>query len=95
MVDTGTDTNKTSLCVIQTVASTSRPRTQESGMGQEKYWEGGEYSPTVNQTTTRSPVELELTGRVGNSIAVQIQGASSSIRGSKLDKAVAGITVHV
>lgn len=48
-------------------------------------------SPTVDETTTRSPVELEDTARVRDRGAIQSQGFGSSIRGRELHKAVASV----
>jgi len=47
---------------------------------------------SINQTTARCPVKLELAGAVGNRVAVKTQGLGGSVRRGKLDEAVASIS---
>ena len=49
--------------------------------------------PTIHKATTRSPVELELTGRVGDGRSVQGQSLVGSFRGGELHEAVASVAV--
>ena len=48
--------------------------------------------PSVDETTTRSPVELELTGAIGHGGSIKSQRLVGRLGGGKLNKAVAGIT---
>lgn len=50
-------------------------------------------SPSVDKAAARSPVKLELTRAVRDRGPIKPKCLSSRIRGSKLDKAVAGIAV--
>lgn len=49
--------------------------------------------PAVHKSTTRSPVQLELARAVGHGSAVETKSLGSSIRGLKLDKAVASVAI--
>lgn len=49
--------------------------------------------PSVNQSTARSPVQLEVsTIGTRNRSAVESQGLVGGLGGGELDKAVAGVT---
>lgn len=52
-------------------------------------------APSVNKSSARGPVKLELTRAVGDRSAVQGQSLGSSISGRKLDEAVSGISEAV
>lgn len=52
------------------------------------------YSPSVHKATARSPIKLELTRAVRDRGPIKPECLGSRIRGSKLDKAVAGIAVE-
>jgi len=47
---------------------------------------------SVNQTTARRPVKLELAGAVGNRVAIKTQGLGGCIGGGELDEAVASVS---
>jgi len=52
---------------------------------------GATVVPTVNESTTRGPVQLELTRAVGNRGAVKAKGLGSSVGGLELDEAVTSV----
>jgi hypothetical protein len=54
-----------------------------------------EIIPSINQATTRGPVELENSGGVGNRGAVKSEGLLGSVWGRKLDKAIASVAAAV
>jgi hypothetical protein len=45
----------------------------------------------INEATTRSPVELEVTRGVGNGLTVQVKSLGRSVGRRELDKAVSGV----
>lgn len=47
--------------------------------------------PSIGQAAAASPVELELTLRVGHGLAVELESLARSLRRRKINKAVAGI----
>lgn len=47
--------------------------------------------PPINQATARSPVELELTGAIGNRGSVELESLVSGLGGRELDEAIASV----
>lgn len=52
------------------------------------------YSPTIDQSASRSPVELELTRAVGHSRAVELESLVRSVGVTELNETVASISIE-